>query len=61
MKNQYQDKTIECERCKQTFAWTAGEQDFYAQKDLQPPKHCPICRATIKAAKEDKFRGQFKK
>jgi len=60
MKN-YQDKTIKCAKCNQYFCWTAGAQKFYKEKGLNPPKHCPICRAAIKAAREDKFRGKFKK
>ena len=59
-KTKYQDKTIKCKKCKQVFAWTAGEQHFYEKKGLNPPNHCPICRAAIKAAKKDRFRGTFK-
>jgi len=55
----YQDKVIKCERCGQNFAWTAGEQRFYDQKNLQPPKHCRICRSALKEAEKDKFRGEF--
>ena len=56
----YQDKVIKCQHCGQNFAWTAGEQKFYAEKGFQPPKHCRICRAALKAAEKDKFRGRIK-
>ncbi len=53
------DKIIECQQCQQDFAWTIGEQEFYEKKALKMPKYCPICRSTLKAAKEDKFRGKM--
>lgn len=54
------DKVITCESCHQEFAWTADEQEFYNQKGLKPPTHCPICRAALKQAKKDKFRGKLR-
>jgi len=55
----YKDKVIKCRQCGQSFAWTAGEQEFYAQKRLQTPKYCPICRAALKRAEKDDFRGKI--
>ncbi|MFC1711831.1 zinc-ribbon domain containing protein [Patescibacteria group bacterium] len=55
------DKVITCENCKQDFAWTAGEQDFYKQKGLKPPIHCLICRTALSEAKKDNFRGKIEK
>lgn len=52
------DKIIKCVDCSQEFAWTAGEQDFYQEKELKPPQRCPICRSIHKQAAKDKFRGQ---
>lgn len=54
------DKIIKCEHCAQDFAWTIEEQEFYKRKGWQEPKHCPICRGALKAAREDKFRGKIK-
>lgn len=54
------DKIIKCVDCQSEFAWTIGEQEFYLKKSLKPPIRCPICRATYKAAKKDKFRGKIK-
>ena len=41
----YEDKTLTCEDCGQEFVFSAGEQEFYAQKGLvNTPKRCPDCR-----------------
>jgi hypothetical protein len=47
------DKAIQCQECRQEFVWTAGEQDFYATKNLDEPKFCMICRAKKQA--EERF------
>ena len=42
----FQDKTLTCVDCGQTFVFTAGEQEFYAQKGFQnAPKRCKSCIA----------------
>ena len=41
----YQDKTLACRDCGAEFAWSAGEQEFFAQKGFdKPPTRCPECR-----------------
>ncbi len=41
----YQDKTITCRDCGQGFAFTASEQQFFAEKGFtNEPKRCPTCR-----------------
>lgn len=46
----YTDRTIACLDCGQEFTFTAGEQEFYAQRGFtEPPKRCPTCRASRKA------------
>lgn len=46
----YQDKTLECRDCGQEFVWTAGEQEFYAQRGLvNQPGRCPDCRRARKS------------
>lgn len=47
------DKTIMCENCQQAFAFTVGEQEFYASKGLPEPKYCLICRGIMKAREKD--------
>ena len=37
----FEDKTLKCEDCGQDFIFTAGEQEFYAEKGFQnEPKRC---------------------
>ena len=41
----YEDQNLVCEDCGKEFVFTAGEQEFYAQKGLvNIPKRCPECR-----------------
>lgn len=41
----YQDKTLVCKQCGKEFTFTAGEQEFYAEKGFQnQPQRCPQCR-----------------
>ena len=48
-----QDKTIVCVDCNAEFVFTAGEQEFYAQKGFSnAPTRCPSCRAARKASRE---------
>lgn len=43
----FQDKTLRCRDCGQSFVFTAGEQGFYVEKGLMnEPQRCPNCRAT---------------
>ena len=41
----FEDIELVCEDCKQPFVFTAGEQEFYAEKGFQnQPKRCKACR-----------------
>ncbi len=41
----FQDKKLICKQCSQEFIFTASEQEFYLQKNLQyEPKRCKFCR-----------------
>ncbi len=45
----YTDKTIRCRDCGMDFLFSAGEQQFYAEKGLMnQPQRCPSCRAIAK-------------
>ena len=47
----FEDKTLKCEDCGQDFIFTAGEQEFYAEKGFQnEPKRCKACRDNRKNA-----------
>lgn len=42
------DKTLACRDCSTEFVFTAGEQEFFAQKGFSDPTRCPACRANRK-------------
>ena len=47
----YQDKTLKCKDCGAEFVFTAGEQEFYAEKGFQnEPQRCKACRDAKKNA-----------
>ena len=47
----YEDKTIICKECGKEFTFTAGEQEFYAEKGfVNEPQRCKACRDARKNA-----------
>ena len=45
----YEDKTIICKDCGEEFIFSAGEQEFYAEKGLaNEPQRCKACRMARK-------------
>ena len=43
--NEFGDTAIKCIDCAQDFIWTAGEQAFFRDKQLEnPPKRCKDCK-----------------
>lgn len=41
----YADKELTCKDCGATFVFTAGEQEFYAEKGFEnEPQRCKACR-----------------
>src|SRR5579864_8924808 len=47
----YTEQTLTCRDCGTPFAWTAGEQEFYASRGLMnAPGRCPECRSARKAS-----------
>jgi hypothetical protein len=45
----FTDKSIVCPDCGTTFAFTAGEQEFFASKGFtNDPKRCQSCRQAKK-------------
>ncbi len=45
----YVDKTLRCRDCSADFIWSAGEQQFFAEKGLvNQPQRCHSCRAIAK-------------
>jgi CxxC-x17-CxxC domain-containing protein len=46
----YQDKQLTCRDCGGPFLFTAGEQEFYANKGLMnEPTRCQSCRSARKS------------
>jgi hypothetical protein len=43
-----EDIEIECKDCHQPFIFTAGEQEFFRENGLNPPKRCGMCRLAKK-------------
>ena len=47
----YEDKKLVCKECGAEFVFTAGEQEFYAEKGFQnEPQRCKPCRDARKNA-----------
>ncbi len=47
----YEDKTLVCKECGKDFTFTAGEQEFYAEKGfVNEPQRCKECRVARKNA-----------
>ena len=46
----FADKPLMCRECSREFTFTAGEQEFFAQKGFtNEPGRCPECRSARKA------------
>ena len=42
----FEDRTMVCRECGDSFTFTAGEQEFYQSRGLMhDPARCPSCRA----------------
>jgi CxxC-x17-CxxC domain-containing protein len=51
----FQDKVITCKQCGAEFTFTAGEQQFYAEKGLtNEPQRCKACRDSMKRDRKDR-------
>lgn len=50
----YEDKTLICKDCGNEFTFTAGEQEFYAEKGFEnEPLRCKECRNAKKNSKRE--------
>lgn len=49
----FQDRTLTCRDCGESFVFSSGEQEFFATKGLvNDPQRCPTCRAAAKRARD---------
>jgi len=56
----YTDETLNCVDCNAAFIFSAGEQEFFAQKGFaNKPNRCPDCRAARKANKSGGGGGNY--
>lgn len=52
----YQDEKLVCEECGCEFVFSAGEQEFYAERGLvNKPKRCTECRKNRKQKNKKKL------
>ncbi len=50
----FEDKVLVCKDCGAEFVFTAGEQEFYAEKGFRnEPTRCKACRNNRKAARNN--------
>ena len=51
----YEDKTLICKDCGNEFVFSAGEQEFYAEKGfVNEPQRCKACRQARKQSHQEK-------
>ncbi|CDF11544.1 putative uncharacterized protein [Mycoplasma sp. CAG:776] len=61
MNKTYEDKTLVCKDCGKEFIFTAGEQEFYALKQIpNEPKRCKACRLEKKSSFNQKDHKNYK-
>lgn len=51
MSTEYTDQDITCKDCRNTFIFSAGEQQFFAERQFTTPVRCKPCREQRKAQK----------
>jgi len=56
----YTDKTMKCIDCGEEFIFTAGEQEFFAQRGFDnEPKRCKACRDKKKSESRNNSPKKF--
>ena len=48
----FEDRTLKCEDCGHQYIFTAGEQQFYAEKGFTNTPKCPVCAAEKRKRRE---------
>lgn len=52
----YNDKTLTCKECGEEFIFSAGEQEFFAEKGFQNvPVRCKACRSKRNTSTKKEF------
>ena len=52
------DMKIACKECLQQFTWTAGEQEFYAERGRVQPRRSKECRGASREARRHSDEGR---
>jgi CxxC-x17-CxxC domain-containing protein len=48
----FEERSLTCRDCHESFAFSPGEQAFFASKGLtNDPQRCPTCRAAAKRSR----------
>ena len=57
----YEDRTLECMECDQSFTFSADDQAYHAEKGyVNEPKRCPTCRQAKRTRRNsDSFGGGY--
>lgn len=53
------DKKITCLKCQAEFTFTAGEQEWYLNRNLHEPKYCKACREERSKAREEQQKKTY--
>ena len=51
------DQTITCADCRTGFVFSAGDQQFFAERGFSPPKRCRACRELAKMTRAERTTG----
>ena len=52
MRDDLKDITLECIGCRAKFTWDIGEQRYFSEHGLNPPRRCKPCRLLRKRLRE---------
>ena len=50
------DRELLCRDCGRRFIFTAGEQAFFEERQLEEPKRCRTCRETLRSVRATMLR-----
>lgn len=54
----FEEKLLNCKDCGRDFVFSAGEQEFFAEKGFEhEPSRCPECRAARKSKRNESGSG----
>ena len=56
----YEDKSLTCTECGQSFIFSADDQTYHAEKGYtNEPKRCPTCRQARRSQQNSGFGGGY--